>query len=177
MIGFLRFFGILNAAVWFGAAMFFMFGAGTAPFSQEMKNLLGPKNYPYFSGAIAQILIARYFQLQLACGFVALVHVLAEWLYFGKSPKKLWLGLLAGMVVASLLNSFWFQPTLKELHAVKYAATTSAERREAATQSFRTWHGVSQGMNLLVVAGLAVYLWRVANPPDPTRFLNTANFR
>jgi len=57
VIGFLRIVGILNAAVWFGAAVFFTFGAGFAPFSAEMKRLLGSNNYPYFSGAIAQILI------------------------------------------------------------------------------------------------------------------------
>src|SRR6266496_2641930 len=54
VIGFLRFLGILNAGVWLGAAIFFTFGAGPALFSQETQNLLGPKNYPYFSGAIAQ---------------------------------------------------------------------------------------------------------------------------
>ena len=68
MIGFLRFVGLMNAAVWFGAAIFFTFGIGAAAFSPEMKELLGPKNSPYFSGAIAQILIARYFHLQLLCG-------------------------------------------------------------------------------------------------------------
>ena len=41
MIGLLRFVGILNAAVWFGTAIFFSFGAGLVPFSPEMKTLLG----------------------------------------------------------------------------------------------------------------------------------------
>src|ERR1039457_449261 len=71
VIGFLRFVGILNAAVWFGGAVFFTFWSGRAPFSPEMKALLGPQNYPYFSGAIAQILIARYFNLQFTCSIIA----------------------------------------------------------------------------------------------------------
>ena len=71
MIGFLRIVGLLNAAVWFGAAVFFTFGVGLVPFSPEMKTLLGSNNAPYFSGAIAQIFIARYFHFQLACGAVA----------------------------------------------------------------------------------------------------------
>jgi len=177
VIGFLRFVGVLNAAVWFGAAVFFTFGAGRAPFSPEMKALLGPNNYPYFSGAIAQILIARYFQLQFICGLIAWLHLLAEWLYLGKSPRKLRLGLLVGLCLATLMGGYWLQPRLKALHAVKYGVNQRPEVRESAGRSFRAWHGVSVGVNLLLVAGLAVYLWRVANPSDETRFVSAVKFR
>jgi hypothetical protein len=169
--------GILNAAVWFGAAVFFTFGTGRAPFSPEMKALLGANNYPYYSGAIAQILIARYFQLQFVCGIIALLHWLAEWLYFGKSPQRLRLGLLLGLCAVVFIGGLWFQPKLKALHATKYAVNTSPARREAASRSFRTWHGVSMGVNLLLVGGLAVYLWRVAHPADQPRFVTTVKFR
>ena len=124
MIGFLRFVGILNAAVWFGAAIFFTFSAGLVPFSQEMKNLLGANNYPYFSGAIAQIFIARYFYFQIGCAMIAVVHLLAEWLYLGKHPQKLQVGLLVGLASAVLLGGYWLQPKLKALHATKYGLNT-----------------------------------------------------
>ena len=176
MIGFLRFVGILNAAVWFGGAVFFTFGAGFAPFSQEMKTLLGPNNYPYFSGAIAQILIARHFHFQLACGSIAVLHLLAEWLYLGKYPRKLQVGLLIGLCAAALAGGYWLQPKLKALHATKYGTSTRPEIREAANRSFRAWHGVSQVVNLLLVGGLAAYLWRAANPSDPTRFVSALKF-
>ena len=167
----------MNAAVWFGAAIFFTFGIGAAPFSPEMKELLGPKNSPYFSGAIAQILIARYFRLQLACGAVALLHLLAEWIYLGRAPQKLCFGLLIALVAAGLVGGYWLQPKLKELHKIKYGVKTPAAQREAADHSFRAWHGLSQGIILLMLAGLAVYLWRVANPADTARFVSTAKFR
>ena len=168
--------GILNAAVWFGAAIFFTFGAGLAPFSQEMKTLLGPNNYPYFSGAIAQILIARYFHLQLACSIVAVLHLMAEWLYLGKFPPKVQLGLLVGLCSAALLGGYGLQPRLHALHATKYGVNTRPEIREAATRSFRAWHGMSQVVNFLAVGGLAVYLWRAANPSDSTRFVSAVKF-
>ena len=177
MIGFLKFVGILNAAVWFGAAVFFTFGTGRAPFSQEMKALLGANNYPYFSGAIAQILIARYFHLQFVCSIIAVVHLLAEWLYLGKFPRKLQLGLLLGLCSACLIGGLWLQPKLKALHATKYGVNTRPELREAASRSFRAWHGVSMGVNLLLVGGLAAYLWRVANSGEPTRFVSAVKFR
>ena len=182
MIGFLRFVGLMNAAVWFGAAIFFTFGVGAAPFSPEMKELLrplGPLNSPYFPGAIAQILVKRYFHLQLACGVVALLHVLAEWIYFGRTPPKRWLGLLIALIMAGLVGGYWMQPKMKELHKIKYGVgvKSSQAERDAADHSFRAWHGAAQGMNLLMLAGLGLYLWRVANPDDPARFVSTTKFR
>jgi hypothetical protein len=176
VIGFLRFVGILNAAVWFGSAFFFTFGVGFAPFSEEMKSLLGPNNYPYYSGAIAQIFIARYFHFQVVCSIVAGVHLLAEWLYLGKVAPKLQVGLLIGLWSAALLGGYWLEPKLKALHATKYGVNTRPEIRLAADRSFKAWHGVSQVINLFVVGGLALYLWRTANPPDQTRFVSAAKF-
>jgi hypothetical protein len=176
VIGFLRFVGILNAAVWFGSAIFFTFSAGTAPFSPEMKSLLGANNFPYFSGAIAQIFIARYFHFHLVCAAIAVAHLLAEALYLGRSLRRFQAYLLAGLCAVLLLGEFWLQPKLKALHAVKYGVNTRLEIREVAARSFRTWHGASQVINLFAVAGLTVYLWRVANPPDTTRFVSAAKF-
>jgi hypothetical protein len=177
VIGFLRFLGILNAGVWLGAAIFVTVGAAPAIFSQEMKDLLGAKYYPSFSGSIAQIVIARYFRLQVICCFLALVHVLAEWLYCGKTPRKLRLSLLIGLVSVSLVGDYGFQPKIKELHHVKYSPAATPAQREAAAQSLRAWHGLSQSVNLLMLVGLTVYLWRLTNPPDEPRFLNAAKIR
>lgn len=166
----------MNAAVWFGAAIFFTFSMGSAPFSHEMQTLLGEKNFPYYSGAIAQIFIARYFRLQLVCGAVAVLHLLGEWVYLGRTPQKMRVGLLAGLVIAALLGEYSLQPKLKQLHAIKYTAK-AAQERETAASSFRAWHGFSQGINLLMMIGLGAYLWRLANPADPTRFVSAAKFR
>ena len=57
---------------------------------------------------------ARYFHLQIACGIIALLHVTAEWLYLGKSTRKLWLGLLVGLWLLGLVGGFGLQPRLKQ---------------------------------------------------------------
>lgn len=177
MTGFLKFVGLLNAAVWFGAAVLFTFGVGRAPFSEEMKALLGPGNYPYYSGAIAQVLIARYFHLQFVCGSIALLHTLAEWLYLGKAPQRLRFGLLIGLCSAAMIGGLWLQPKLKALHATKYNANAPAEAHAAASRSFRVWHSVSMGINLLLVGGLGAYVWHMAHPPDQPRFMAALKFR
>lgn len=177
MIGVLRFVGLMNAAVWFGAAVFFTVGAGPSAFSQDMKHLLGENNYPYFSGAIAQVIIARYFHLQLACGIVALLHALAEWLYLGRPLKKLGTGLVVGLFALGLAGGFWLQPKIKELHAAKYATNNPPAVQVAKARSLRVWHGVAQTVNLLSLAGLAVYVWRVAHPISTTRFVTPVKFQ
>jgi hypothetical protein len=83
---------------------------------------------------------------------------------------------LVALCAAALIGGYWLQPKLKALHATKYGANTRPEIRETANRSFRAWHGVSQVVNLLLVGGLATYLWRAANPSDPTRFVSALKF-
>lgn len=167
----------MNAAVWFGAAVFFTLGIGPAVFSQDMRLLLGENNFRYFSGAIAQVLIARYFDLQIVCGLIALFHAFTEWLYLGRPLHRFWTGLLAGLLAVGLLGGFVLQPRIKHLHAIKYAQNRSETDRAAAARSLSLWHGFSQTVNVLMLAGLGLYLWRVAHPASTARFVTGVKFQ
>lgn len=177
VIGFLRFVGIANAAVWLGAAVFYTVGAGPAVVSSDMQTLLGPKYFPYFSGAVAQIILARYFHLHLACAIIALLHLLAEKIYLGRSTHRRWLGLLAVLFGFSLLGSVWLSPKLLHLHRDQHRLNATPHQRAVAAKSFRVWHGVFQAVNVLIIGGVAVCLWRVTHPPDELRFVGSAQFR
>lgn len=166
----------MNAAIWLGATLFFTFGAGPAFFSPEMRDLLR-ENYPYFSGGVAQIVIARYFHWQLVCALIAVAHLLAEWLYLGRNPPRFTAALLGGILCLGLLGGFWVQPKLKSLHRVKYSPATTPAQRLQATASFRGWHGASQAMNLIVLIGVVVYCWRTTNPADSLRFVGATKFK
>jgi hypothetical protein len=177
VIGFLRCIGLLNAAVWFGAGVFFTFFAGPALFSEDMRQLLEAKFYPFYSGAIAQIVIARYFKLEIICATIAILHLLAEQFYFGRAPQKRWLSLLIGLFALSLLGGCWLQPRLKALHTTKYAVNAPQATREAASQTFKLWHGISQVANLLMLLGLGFYVVRVGSPRESTHFIGGGKFR
>ncbi len=176
MAGILRFVGLMNAAVWLGATVFFIFGAEPVSGSREMKELLTPKNFPYYSVAIGQLVAARYYQLHLACSLLAVLHAVAEWLYFGKYLRKPWLGLLAALVAAGLLTGCALQPRLREWHAVSYAANARPDQRAAAAHLFVTWQYVFRGLNIALAGGLACFLWRLANPQESARLLRPAKF-
>ena len=167
----------MNAAVWFGAAVFFVFGAAPASSSTEMRELIGANNFPFFSGAIGNLVAVRFGRCCLACSAVALLYLIAEWLYFGKYPSKKWLALVFGLVFLGCLRGFFIQPTLARLNTVEHGRATPPQQRESVARSLHTWVSVGRSLDLLLVAGFAVYLWRVGNPSDSMRFLEAGKFR
>lgn len=177
MIAFLRFIGLVNAAIWLGAAVFFTVGAEAACVSTAAEKLLGESNFPFFSGALAQIVMARYFAFLCACAVIALLHLLAEWLYMGRPTRKLALALLSGLLLLVLAGGLWIEPHLESLHVRHYTPNAPAVERAAAARSFRFWHAGFEVFNVALIAGLVVYVWRVANPTDAPRFISSVKFR
>ena len=142
--------------------------------SPAMNDLIGPRNFPYFSAAINQIVIARYLHFYLFFSVVAIAHIAGEWLYLGKYPSRSWLALVLGLILAGLVQNFWLQPNLRSWHRLRFSQNPQSQ---AVARNVTYGLLSSEIINLLTVVGLAVYLWRVANPPDPARFLTTSKFR
>ncbi|MBI5775184.1 MAG: DUF4149 domain-containing protein [Verrucomicrobia bacterium] len=173
MITVLRFIGLANAAVWFGAAVCFTFFIGPGFFSGDMKALLGEGGYPFYSGAVAQIAIGRYFYLQYTCGAVAVAHLAAEWLYSGKKAERFTMLLLGVLLALVLTGGLILQPHMKQLQRVKYGLTPATpEQRVQAASSFKAWHAVSQTGNLVMLLGLVAYLWQASYPSSGPRFFS-----
>ncbi len=167
----------MNAAIWLGAAVFYAIGVGPASASPAMEQLLGAKNFPFFSGAFTQILTARYFVFLCVAAVIALLHLLAEWLYMGRPTRKISMALLAGLLGLVLLGGVWLEPQLKQLHTRRHAPNVQPVEREAAAKSFRLWQAGLLTLNAAMIAGLVVYVWRVANPSDAPRFISSVKFR
>lgn len=176
VIGLLRFAGLLNAAFWFGSACFFLLVAEPSFGSGQMQQLLGDKSFSYFSVAIGQVIGIRFWTVFLVCGIVAMLHTGAEWLYFGKYPKRFWMLLIFGLFLGGLLQTYGVQPKLRTKLLAQHGINSHPEQRLAAAHSFREWQAVSTGLDLALIGALGLYLWRVANPPDEMRFVGAGNF-
>jgi uncharacterized membrane protein len=172
VVAFLRFLGVLNAAVWFGAIIFFTFAVGPAFFSETMLQLLGRPH----AGAAAQVVLERYFSLQQWCAGLALAHLIAEWLYTGRPFQRLTLLLLMFLFTVGIVGGYVLQPRMKDLHLKMYAAQSPPAVKEAAGRSFRILHGTSQAINLLVLGGVLAYVWQVTRPAANTRFSSVNRF-
>lgn len=177
VIGFLRVLGLMNAAVWLGSAVFFVIGAEPATGSQQMTELIGTRNFPFFSVAIEQIISARFLRIYLLCAAVAVVHLGAEWLYLGRYPKRRWLGIVVALCFLGLIQAMIVGPALRKSHHVNFRQNVTTQERESAAKSYRSWHRVSASLNWVMVFGLGFHLWRVATPSASTRFLSARQFR
>lgn len=177
MSGLLRFLGLVNAAVWLGAGVFFTAAVGPAVFSDEMRSLLGDRNHPYFSGAIATLLISRWFRLQIICAGLAVAHLLAEWAWLRRPFRRVETYCVAVLTALVLMGAFWWQPEIRRLHRIKHAVNLPVAVREEAGHRLRWWHTTSQAANLFVLAGLLLYLHRVARPADGPRFIPSFKLR
>ncbi|MFO1486909.1 MAG: DUF4149 domain-containing protein [Verrucomicrobiota bacterium] len=176
MIAFLRFVGLINAAIWLGAAVFLFAVAGPASLSPEMERLLGARNFPFFSGAFAHVLMSRYFVLVSLTAVIALAHLLSEWLYMGRPARKLSAILLGGLIALVLVSGWWIEPRMNQLHKVRHSSSSVVER-ESAAKAYRWWHAAFQFLHVTMIGGLIVYSWRVANPSDAPRFISSVKFR
>jgi hypothetical protein len=169
----LRFIGLLNAAVWIGAAVFFTLGIGPAVFSAEMKRIFGD----FYPGIVAQILLVRYFKLHIICGIIALIHLALDTFYARRVFSRVSLAVIAVPLGIALVGGFFFQPKLRGLHATMYSTSVESAEREQARRQFGIFHGISSSLNLVAMILLTAHLWRVANPPEPARFVSTQKFR
>jgi hypothetical protein len=104
-----------------------------------------------------------------------MLHMGAEWLYFGKYPRRIWLTLVFALFLGGLGQAYGLQPKLKAKLLASHSSANRLEERQAAASSFNLWHFFSTSLDLLLLGGLAVYLWRVANPPDEMRFVGATN--
>ena len=167
----LRIVGTLNAAIWLGSAVFFTFGIAPATFSADMKRIFGD----YYTGIIAQHLIASYFTVNLICGLIALGHFLAEMIYAGKPFRRFTFGLIVAMLGLGLVGAKVFAPKIKALHQIKYHG--NLDDRPRAAKQFARLHGVSMAGNLVSLIALVIYTWRITNPTDQPRFVSAQKFR
>ena len=176
----LRFIGILNVAIWLGASVFF-FAAQRTFFYGEIKTT---GLHPFWPGVMAQLFVARFFNLQSICGTVAIAHLLAEWVYLGRALHRFTLGLLLSLFLIGLAGGLWLQPKMKEFFFTKYSMGADykpvfipTERRIQADRSFRQWHGISMSIHLVALGGLLFYFWRVTHPRDNLRFVGSPKMR
>ncbi|HLP78425.1 MAG TPA: hypothetical protein VK327_16090 [Candidatus Paceibacterota bacterium] len=178
MIGLLRLIGVFNAAIWLGGAVFFTAVASPALNSGAVVTILQVRNSPYYSPAIGHVVLSGYFQFSIVCALVALLHLTIEWIYLGRpASRKFPLGLLAGLLIYAMAGSNLLLPHMKTLHLTRFSAQAKAVDRVAAGKSYERWRTFTEVMNLMVVGGLVIYLWRITNPADTPRFISSVKFR
>jgi hypothetical protein len=170
---FLRCIGIINAAAWLGATLFSCVILAPSLASDSMRAILPPSH----AGRAWQIVLERYFVLQYWCGGIAVVHLLAEWLYTGR-PLKPWAVYLAlGLLGLGLAGGLWLRPKVIKLHLDLYGVRSTPQQRENARHPLRNWERILQASQYLAAIGLLVHLIQTSGPVGAPRFLNGNKFK
>lgn len=181
VLSFLRIIGLLNAAVWLGAVLFFTFAVGPAFFGASMLDIFGGEESPgsrYYAGLAAMVVLKRYFIWLYVCGGIAVLHAVIESAYHGQPLKQMKTVLAVVLLAMSLVGGAMIQPKLRDLQGTKYDARATPVQREAASRSFAVWHGISQAINLLMALGVLFYFWKTTAPPAAApRIANPFQFR
>ena len=168
---------MLNAGIWLGGNVFFAVVISPALNSSQMKAVIPGTGFPYFAPKIEHVLISSCFEFSIVCALIALLHLLLEWLYFGRPSRKFSFSLLAALLLWGLIGANWLQPRLVKLHNTRYSASAPASEREVAAKSYRTWSYSLILLDWCAIGGLLPYFWRITNPSQPQRFVNSVKFR
>jgi hypothetical protein len=166
VIGSLRTLGVLNAAIWFGSAAGMLFCGSPALHSAAMLTLLEPKHYPYFSDAITQIMLTRWFHWQIVFGVIALIHFFGERLYFGQTAIKFPPGLLMALLGIMLLDGTLIQSRCQRYLPKQFAVNASAEDRDRSAAAFHAWDTAGGFAHLTLTIGLGFYVLRLGQSFD-----------
>jgi hypothetical protein len=175
VIGFLRFIGLLNAGVWVGAAVFLILGAEPALHSNAARAYL-LKSHGYFAGALDGVIRARFLYFNLVCGGIAMTHLLAEWLYLGRPIRRISVWLVLILCALAIVNIGVFESRVGLFHEARYRGATPAARQEAQ-EAYDHWRRASNTADLLMLAGLCVFLWSVARDENVLRFVGATSPR
>jgi hypothetical protein len=180
VIAFLRFIGLMNAAVWFGAVVVFAALISPALASPEIVDLFGVARSPMpaaYAGLVGELVIAKFVWIHFICGGVAAVHLLVEWLYTGKAIRTLILYLAMLLITMGLLNGLILYPKMQDLHRTRYNRTVPAEKQLKAATMFSGLRQATEIIHWIMVGGLLLYTWKIATPGEQPRFNSTRKFK
>lgn len=172
MIGYLRFFGILVAAVWLGAALLFPLLIGPAFGAPDLQRYLGQKY-----GGLTELLIwERYFLVLYWCGIFAVIHLLAEKIYTSKPVPRISLYLILSLLLLTWISDYWLLANMQHHYFISYAPRVSAAQVENARKAYGIWSAIFTFSNLLLLGGVIGHLWKIVNPTEAPRFVPRSKF-
>lgn len=173
MITFLRFVGVMNAAVWLGGSAFQLLAV--APFfaTPASRWLLGDLH----AGGVGLMLWHRFYTLQYLCLGVSVLHHAAEWVYIGRPMARLNAILLGVILALSLLGDQTLQRAVTPAHWTRGNTHASPQDRARAERVYPLWTTAWEVTNGLLCALVLLNSWRTLTASHGPRFVTQTKFR
>jgi hypothetical protein len=165
----LKFIGITNAGIWLGVIVYHICVVGPVFGSDEMVRLLRSPH------AIASSLLEekRFYLTLITCNFIAIIHLIAEWLYMGRAMVSSTVTTLALLLLSGILSAGAIQPYRSQMHLTAYVSEEEVQKRNA-TKDYQLWSGIQGVLNIAMLSGVGFYFFRVSTREDKVKtFLKT----
>ena len=173
VISFLRFVGVMNAAVWLGGSAFHLFAA--APFfgSEAVRWLLGDLH----ASGTGLMLWQRFYLLQYLCMGIAWLHLLAEWVYLGRGVSRFNGWVLSAILCIAVTSHAEMSLAVEKAHWNRRNARVTAEERDRAARVYPLWSGVWTATNAVLGLAVLAFSWRTLTASHGPRFMTQTRFR
>lgn len=161
----------MNAAVWFGAAVFFTFLVWPLLASGYFKSIVADERMTF----VWLETLDRFFLLSSYCGAIALFHQAVEWLYTGKAVKRVMLSVTVTLFLLSLFGYYVLEPKMQRHHFAQVTVDVAPDAAKASAKAFGILRGMTHASTFALLGGIGFYLWRLSAPQPGPRF-NAARF-
>lgn len=173
MISFLRFVGVMNAAVWLGASLYHFMAVGPFFSTAAARWVLGE---PHATGA-GLMLWHRLYMLQYVCLGVAWAHLLTEWVYLGRGPSRFQAGVLSLLLALTLAGDLELRHGVEPAHWIRQNPKAAADDKARAERGYPLWSAIwmctQTGLTLVVILFSSKTLMATPGP----RFMTHGKFR
>jgi hypothetical protein len=173
VLPFLRIIGIANAALWFGASLFFLVCIRGVFQSEELMRLVP---HP-FSEASMHVLLGSYLTLLTICSLVAMGQHWAEQWYAGRPVFQLKMGVLLTLVVVNMVIKWVIFPSMTQQHLRAYRPSATQQDLQEGARAYRMWKTGFHFVHLFVVIGSFSHLMSVTQRHSSYRELGMYQFR
>ncbi len=173
VITFLRFVGVMNAAVWLGGSAFHLLAV--APFfaTPAVRWVLGDV---HATGA-GLMLWQRFYVLQYTCLTVSFLHHIAEWVYIGRPISRATGWMLGTLLVLALLGNLELDRAVVPAHWARGNPRATPEDRARAERGYPLWSTLWLSTNGALGLVVLVFSWRVLTASHGPRFVTQTKFR
>ncbi|MBI1839795.1 MAG: hypothetical protein HYR88_02955 [Verrucomicrobia bacterium] len=173
MTSFLRFVGVMNAAVWLGASLFQLFAVSPFFGSAATRWLLGDA---HALGA-GLMLWDRFYTTHYLCLGVAWIQLLAEWVYLGRGIPPFHRWALTSLLVLGVLGHVELNRWVTPAHWNRYQPKASAESRASAERTYPLSSAVWMTTNVALDLTVLVFSLRILMAVPGPRFMTQGKFR
>ncbi|MDG1892153.1 MAG: hypothetical protein P8L18_12655 [Verrucomicrobiota bacterium] len=173
MLPVLRIIGIVNAALWFGSALFYI-GCVRAEFQSDAMLKLLP---PPFAEAAMHLILSGYLSLLLICSVIAVLQLWAEQWYTGRPVFRIRISMLLFMVFLAALLKFGIFPAMKNQHLRAYQPSAIAADAKEGMRTYRRLKIGFHCLHLFHIFGALSHVWYVSQSKSGYKLLGMHQFR